>query len=80
MNTKNSFNTLSTIKIGNKEYQYYSLKKAEEALGDLSCLPKSLKILLENLLRHEDGRTVEKEDIEAFRDWLKTKKSSHEIQ
>ena len=36
MNTKNSFNTLSTIKIGNKEYQYYSLKKAEEALGDLS--------------------------------------------
>lgn len=80
MNTKNSFNTLSTITVGDKEYRYYSLKKAEETLGDLSRLPKSLKILLENLLRYEDGLTVEKADIEAFRDWLETKKSSHEIQ
>ncbi|QRN41345.1 MAG: aconitate hydratase AcnA [Neisseriaceae bacterium] len=80
MSTNNSFNTLSTLTVKDKKYNYHSLKKAEETLGDLSQLPKSMKVLLENLLRFEDGKTVTRRDIEAIGDWLKHKKSGHEIQ
>ncbi|WP_339651822.1 aconitate hydratase AcnA [Halopseudomonas pelagia] len=80
MSDINSLGTLSTLKVGAQEYAYHSLPKAAEQLGDLSRLPTSLKVLLENLLRHEDGKTVTREDIQAMADWLKSKKSDREIQ
>jgi len=61
-------------------YTYYDLKDAEKnGLVGISNLPRSLKVLLENLLRHEDGNSVKKEDIQAIADWLSTKTSTHEI-
>lgn len=71
--------TRRSLNVEGKDYAYYSLKAAEEKLGDLSRLPFSLKVLLENLLRNEDGRSVSVPDIEAFGDWLKEKKSTQEI-
>ena len=64
----------------NKEYNYYSLSEAEKnGLDGINKLPKSLKVLLENLLRYEDDLSVNKAQIEAIKDWLKTKKSKTEI-
>ena len=78
--TKNSYNSLSEIKINNENYKYYSLKKAEEnGLEGISKLPKSIKVLLENLLRYEDDLSVTKNQIEAIKNWLKDKKSKTEI-
>ena len=78
--TKNSYNSLKSISINNKEYKYYSLKEAEKnGLEGVNKLPKSLKVLLENLLRYEDDLSVNKAQIEAIKDWLKTKKSKTEI-
>ena len=63
---KNSYNTLSEIEVNNKKFRFYSLKKAEEnGLDGISKLPKSLKVLLENLLRYEDDVSVTKNQIEA---------------
>ena len=77
---KNSYNALKTISIDNKEYKYYSLKEAEKnGLEGISNLPKSLKVLLENLLRYEDDLSVNKNQINSIKDWLKTKKSNTEI-
>jgi aconitate hydratase len=77
---KNSFNSKSTININNKDYIYYSISEAERnGLEGVSKLPKSLKVLLENLLRYEDDLTVNKSQITAIKDWLKTKKSNTEI-
>jgi aconitate hydratase len=71
---KNSFNSKSTININNKDYTYYSISEAEKnGLERVSKLPKSLKVLLENLLRYEDDLTVNKSQITAIKDWLKTK-------
>ena len=76
----NSYETLSDIEINNKKFKFYSLKKAEEnGLEGISKLPKSLKVLLENLLRYEDDVSVTKNQIEAIKNWLKTKKSKTEI-
>jgi aconitate hydratase len=78
--TKNSFNSKSKISISNKDYTYYSIPEAEKnGLEGVSKLPKSLKVLLENLLRYEDDLTVNKTQITAIKDWLKTKKSNTEI-
>ena len=78
--TKNSYNSLSEIKINSKNYKYYSLSKAESnGLKGISKLPKSLKVLLENLLRYEDDLSVTKNQIDALKNWLDTKKSSTEI-
>ena len=78
--TKNSYNSLSEIKINNQNYKYYSLKKAEEnGLEGISKLPKSIKVLLENLLIYEDDLSVTKSQIEAIKNWLKDKKSKTEI-
>ena len=78
--TKNSYNSLSDIKINSKNYKYYSLSKAESnGLKGISKLPKSLKVLLENLLRYEDDLSVTKNQIDALKNWLDTKKSSTEI-
>ena len=67
----NSFKARKTLKVGSRSYTYFSLKAVEKQVGDLSRLPFSLRVLLENLVRHEDGTTVKKTDIAAFADWLK---------
>ena len=77
---KNSYNSLSDLNINGKNYKYFSLKKAEEnGLDGISKLPKSIKVLLENLLRYEDDLSVTKAQIEAIKSWLKDKKSKTEI-
>src|SRR5919112_5835061 len=76
----NSLNTRSTLDVGGKSYSYYSLKKAAAALGDVSRLPFSMKVLLENLLRFEDGETVTRDDLQAMLDWIKERKIAREIQ
>ncbi len=68
-----------TLTVGGKSYDYFSLPVAAETLGDISRLPSSLKVLLENLLRFEDGRTVTVDHVKALAAWLKTKKSTDEI-
>ena len=66
--------------MGSKTYAYYSLPTAERnGLKSISRLPFSMKVLLENLLRNEDGRSITKEDIQAVAQWLKTKTSEREI-
>jgi aconitate hydratase len=75
----NSFNAKSTLTVGGKTYTYYSLPEAEKQLGDVSRLPFSLKVLLENLLRYEDGRSVTAEDVQAIAAWLLTRRSDREI-
>jgi len=80
MASLDSFNSEREIKVRGGTYTYYDLGEAEKnGLKGISKLPRSLKVLLENLLRHEDGNTVKKEDIQAMADWLKTKTSTHEI-
>ena len=78
--TKNSYNSLTDIKINDKKFKIFSLQKAESnGLDGISKLPKSLKVLLENLLRYEDDLSVNKSQIEAIKNWLKEKKSKTEI-
>ena len=81
MPSLDSFKAKTTLTVGDKTYTYYSLAKAaENGLGDVSKLPASLKVLLENLLRFEDGNTVKKEDIQAMAAWLTDKGTAqHEI-
>ena len=80
MTSLDSFSCCRTLKVGAKTYAYYSLPVAEKnGLKGISRLPFSMKVLLENLLRNEDGRTVTKEDILAVAAWLKTKSSEREI-
>lgn len=71
--------TRKTLTVEGKNYDYFSLKEAENTLGDLSKLPFSLKVLLENLLRFEDDRSVSVDDIKAFQDWIANKKTEREI-
>ncbi|MBT7648057.1 MAG: aconitate hydratase AcnA, partial [Rhodospirillaceae bacterium] len=79
MSSLNSFGARQTLEVGNQSYTYYSLEKAAEHLGDISRLPVSLKVLLENLLRHEDGETVTADDIRAIAGWLENRSSDQEI-
>ena len=80
MTSLDSFRCCKTLKAGGKTYAYYSLPTAERnGLKGTSRLPFSMKVLLENLLRNEDGRTVTKDDIKAVAEWLKTKSSDREI-
>ncbi len=75
-----SFNCRRTLKVGKREYDYFSLKEAEaNGLAGIGRLPFSLKVLLENLLRHEDGRTVTADDIRGIALWLDERKSDREI-
>lgn len=76
----NSFNTLETLTVGSEHYQIFNLSKLQVQLGDLSRLPKSLKVLLENLLRFEDQLTVKTEHIHALAGWLNNRTSEQEIQ
>ncbi len=80
MTSLDSFKCRKTLKVGAKSYVYYSLPTAEKnGLTGISRLPYSMKVLLENLLRFEDGRTVKKEDIQAVAKWIKKRKLEHEI-
>ena len=77
---QDTLKTRSTLNVDGKHYAYYSLAKASEQLGDISRLPFSMKVLLENLLRFEDGVTVTTEDVKAIVDWQKDRTSEREIQ
>ena len=77
---QDSLNTRSALTVGSQQFAYYSLAKAGEALGDISRLPFSMKVLLENLLRFEDGVTVTRDDLQAMVDWQKERRISREIQ
>ncbi len=77
---KNSFDSLSELQVGDNKYYYYQLKKAASKLGDINLLPKTLKILLENLLRFEDDISVKTQDIHAVANWLQKRGSDQEIQ
>jgi aconitate hydratase A / 2-methylisocitrate dehydratase len=78
---KDSLSTRSTLKVGGKSYAFYSLAKAAEQLGDVSKLPISMKVLLENMLRFEDGGfTVGREDIQGIVDWQANPVTGEEIQ
>src|SRR5947207_2924063 len=80
MTSLDSFKCAKTLPVGAKSYVYYSLPEAEKhGLKGISRLPFSMKVLLENLLRSEDGRSVTKEDLQAVAAWLKTKTSEREI-
>jgi aconitate hydratase len=77
---QDTLSTQSTLYVNGKTYHYYSLKEAEvKHFKGLHRLPYSLKVLFENLLRFEDGKTVTTKDISAMADWLSTKTSNHEI-
>jgi len=76
---KDNLQTRRTLKVGDKSYDYYSLKVASEKIGDVSKLPFTLKVVLENLLRYEDDFTVKTDDVKAVVEWLKSRTSSHEI-
>ena len=77
---QDSLKTRSKLEVGGKSYTYFSLAKAAESLGDVSRLPFSMKVLLENLLRFEDGVTVTHDDLQAMVDWQKERRISREIQ
>jgi len=76
-----SLKSRRTLKVDGKDYDYFSLEAAAKAagLGDISRLPFSMKVLLENLVRLENGRTVTRDDIAAVAEWLKTRHSEREI-
>ena len=74
-----TLNTRRSLEAGGKTYDYFSLVAAAESLGDISRLPYSLKILLENLLRFEDGKSVTVDDLRALAAWLKAGHSDREI-
>ena len=76
---QDTLGTRKTLTVDGQDYDYYSLSAASEKIGDISRLPYTLKVLLENLLRFEDGRSVNTGDIEALKNWLDTKNSTQEI-
>ncbi|HWV08947.1 MAG TPA: aconitate hydratase, partial [Pseudomonas sp.] len=80
MPSTDSLNTRRTLAVGDTTYHYYSLPEAARQLGDIDRLPMSLKVLLENLLRWEDGKTVTRDDLHALYGWLQNRSSDREIQ
>lgn len=80
MPSLDSLKSLKTLDVGNKTYHYFSLPDAAKTLGDLDRLPMSLKVLLENLLRWEDNKTVTGDDLKSLAAWLTERKSDREIQ
>ncbi|MEJ5057975.1 MULTISPECIES: aconitate hydratase AcnA [unclassified Pseudomonas] len=80
MPSLDSLNTLKTLQVDDHTYHYFSLPEAAKRLGDLDKLPMSLKVLLENLLRWEDNKTVTGADLKAIAAWLKERRSDREIQ
>src|SRR3954447_11034478 len=76
---QDSLKTTRTLKAGGREYRYFSLPDAYKTIGDASRLPVSLKILLENVLRFENGGTYKQDDARAIADWVKTGRSEREV-
>ena len=76
---QDSLKTRRTLSVAGKDYDYFSLDAAADRIGDVARLPYSLKVLLENLLRYEDGRSVTVDDIQAMADWQKERRSDKEI-
>jgi aconitate hydratase len=76
---KDSLKTRRTLSVGTRDYEYFSLPAAAQSLGDISRLPISLKIMLENVLRAEDGRAYTVEDAQAIADWLQERTSTNEV-
>ena len=76
---QDTLKTRKTLSVEGKEYDYFSLAEASKQIGDISRLPFSLKVLLENLLRFEDGQSVTVDDVKAMAEWLKDKSSTREI-
>ena len=80
MTGQDSLKTRRTLNVSGASYDYFSIEAAGAALSvDFARLPFSLKVLLENLLRFEDGKTVKTDDIKALASWMETKTSRHEI-
>ena len=77
---QDTLGTRSTLSVGGRDYGYFSFAKAADTLGDVSRLPFSLKVLLENMLRFEDGFTVEREHAQAIADWQSEPVTGREIQ
>ncbi|MCB1500885.1 MAG: aconitate hydratase, partial [Bauldia sp.] len=78
--SSDSFKSLKSLAVGSNSYDYYSLLEAEKnGLAGISRLPYSLKVLVENLLRCEDGRSVIADDIRGMADWLAARHSDREI-
>ena len=80
MPSLDSLNSRRSLDVDGHTYQYFSLPEAAKSLGNIDQLPLSLKVLLENLLRWEDGKTVTGNDLQAMADWLKSRSSEREIQ
>jgi aconitate hydratase len=80
MSHPDSFNCRRSLEVDGRTYQYFSLPDAARNLGDIRQLPVSLKLLLENLLRCEDGRSVTAADCRAVVEWLNKRSSEQEIQ
>src|SRR3954470_23461945 len=76
--TENSFDARAGLDVGGKTHTYYGLE-ALQPKYDVARLPYALKVLLENLLRNEDDRTVQPDDIEALAKWVATDEPSREI-
>jgi aconitate hydratase len=76
---QDSLNTRRTLAVDGKTYHYFSLPEAAKSIGDITRLPYSLKVLLENVLRFEDGRSYFTKDAQAIADWLKAGKSEQEV-
>ncbi len=76
---QDSLKTRRTLTVDGKEYDYFSIPEAAKTLGDASRLPVSLKVLLENVLRFEDGTSYHVKDAQAVVDWLRDAKSAAEV-
>ena len=76
---QDTLKTKSTLTVDGKTYQYFSLPEAAKSIGDISRLPMSLKVLLENVLRFEDGRSYTTKDAQSIADWLKEGRSTQEV-
>jgi aconitate hydratase len=74
-----SLNTRRTLSVEGKDYEYFSLPEAAKSLGDVSRLPVSLKVLLENILRFENGQSYKPDDARAIVEWLKQASSTKEV-
>ena len=79
MSGQDSLGTKRTLDVGGKSYTYFALPEAHGSLGDVSRLPVSLKVLLENVLRFEDGHTYKVEDAKALAAWLESASSTREV-
>ena len=76
---QDSLKTKQVLKIGGEEFHYFSIPEAEKTIGDVSRLPVSLKVLLENVLRFEDGGSTTIADAKAMAEWVKTGTSAKEV-